>query len=70
MRRLQLPYNERLNSLLEERDDLSVQISMAENQSSVEISAKFRRLHELDEAVRKEWGNPKCLSPGLSAPMA
>ena len=59
MRRLKLPYNARLNSLLEERDDLSVQISMAENTYSAEAAEKSRRLLEIDGEVDKEWSRKR-----------
>ena len=47
----------RLEALLDERDHLRVQISLAKDEHSEEMAEKRRRLLELDRKIIRFWGD-------------
>jgi hypothetical protein len=48
----------RLEALLDERDHLRIQISMAETEGSEDLTEKRRRLLQLDREIMRHWDKP------------
>lgn len=63
MQRKPTPHGPRLEALLDERDHLRIQISLADNGGAVEpqILAQARqRLSELEREIREQWCSPNA----------